>query len=138
VIGGISVFAIDSALTAPPHRAALAKAEPPANASNPIRTVGGSVPDPAVGMSAGPPAQAQPAPAQPQAPAQPTAPVQAQSAQPQPTAPAQAQPIAPTQQTASPAVAPVTLAPVTPTASVSQQAWPMLCLAGTKRARPMP
>jgi hypothetical protein len=115
VIGGVSVFAIDSALTPPSHRDVLAKAEPSAN---PIRTVGGSAPDASAGMSAGPPVQAQPAPVQPQTPAPASAP---------------AQPIAPVQaQTAAPAAA-----PATPPALASQQAaWPDALSRGHAAAAP--
>jgi hypothetical protein len=72
VIGGFTVFAIDSALTWQPRPDLRADNQTPEQQQVPksIRIVGGAIPDPSAGMSGPPPAQPQPRPAsaQPQAP----------------------------------------------------------------------
>jgi hypothetical protein len=70
VIGGFTVFAIDSALTwqARPDLRADNQAAEQQQAPKSIRIVGGAIPDPSAGMSAPPPAQQRAASAQPQAP----------------------------------------------------------------------
>src|SRR5437764_1466648 len=74
VIGGFTVFAIDSALTWQPRADLRAdnQAAEQQQAPKSVRIVGGSIPDPSAGMSAPPPAQPQSqqraASVQPQAP----------------------------------------------------------------------
>ncbi|HEX9238797.1 MAG TPA: hypothetical protein VF866_08565, partial [Xanthobacteraceae bacterium] len=73
IIGGFTIFAIDSALTwqpRPEFRADSQAAIGEQQGTRPVRIVGGGILDPSAGMSAPPPAQSQPraASAQPQAP----------------------------------------------------------------------
>jgi hypothetical protein len=70
IIGGFTVFAIDSALTwqARPDLRADNQAADQQQAAKSVRIVGGAIPDPSAGMSAPPPAQPRAAP--PQVPAQ--------------------------------------------------------------------
>jgi len=70
IIGGFTVFAIDSALTwqARPDLRAGNQAAEQRQAPKSIRIVGSAIPDPSAGMSAPPPAQQRAASAQPQTP----------------------------------------------------------------------
>jgi hypothetical protein len=70
IIGGFTVFAIDSALTwqARPDLRAGNQAAEQQQAPKSIRIVGSAIPDPSAGMSAPPPAQQRAASAQPQTP----------------------------------------------------------------------
>jgi len=70
IIGGFTVFAVDSALTWRPDSRADSQAIEQQQTTRTVRIVGGAIPDPSAGMSAPPPAQPQPQQraAQPQAP----------------------------------------------------------------------
>ena len=73
IIGGFTIFAIDSALTwqpRPEFRADSQAASGEQQGTRPVRIVGGAIPDPSAGMSAPPPAQPRAASAPPQVPAQ--------------------------------------------------------------------
>ena len=63
-IGGVSVFAIDSALTAPPREELRAETAPP-NAPSPIRTIDAPALNPSPAAATPAPAQAQTAPSVP-------------------------------------------------------------------------
>jgi hypothetical protein len=80
-IGGVSVFAVDSALTAPPHQDLRAETSPP-NAPSPIRTIDAPALNPSPAAATPAPVQAQTVPsAQPQTAAlvQPTPQTQVQA-----------------------------------------------------------
>jgi hypothetical protein len=133
IIGGFTVFAIDSALTWQPRadlRADDQAAAEQQQAAKPVRIVGGAIPDPSAGMSGPPPAQQQPQPraASAQSPA-PQVPAQLLTAKPlgavQPLTQTKTQAQTPQAQT-PPAAAQPGSSP-TPTAAATQQQstrWP--------------
>jgi hypothetical protein len=71
IIGGFTIFAIDSALTWQPRPDLRADSQATERqTTRPVRIVGGAIPDPSAGMSAPPPAQPRATSAAPQVPAQ--------------------------------------------------------------------
>jgi hypothetical protein len=129
IIGGFTIFAIDSALTwqpRPEFRADSQTASGEQQGTRPVRIVGGAIPDPSAGMSAPPPAQPQQraASAPPaQMPAQLLTPKPLGAAQPLTQTKTQAQ----TPQSQPPAASAQPIPSQTPNAAASQQRstrWP--------------